>query len=303
VVYGDLFDTFINFKTLFALKIDNVLFVKPEPGQIVTAFASLRHITDDPNSAGSHFISHVKKEDGTWIRIDGHASGEKVIPVQNIEEFLKLEGTIIEDRFIRPVMFLIDNPLLRIRGGDNNNNGRTTPPTTPIRRNNIISTPESYFEKWKEIRDEYDDLVQPVYLSKKTQDKQKTREEAAMIPSNNNDFYNTNKDLEELDDYDRYYKDVKGNKITFDTDPRVFEKLEKIRKLFKFNVLNDDLKKQKLNALIRLAMTPKYEGRIEKVGEANFLQKSEIETGFDESQVKKLIEYLLKSSSNNVIQV
>jgi len=49
-----------------------------------------------------------------------------------------------------------------------------------------------------------------------------------------------------------------------------------------------------------LAMTPKYEARIEKTG---VLQKSEIETGFDESQVKQLIEYLLKATKNNVIQV
>lgn len=301
--YGDIFDTFINFKTLFALKIDNVKFVAPESDEVVVAFASLRHINDDPNSEGSHFIAHVRKEDGDWIRIDGHADDEKVVLVPNIEDFLKLEGTVIENRFIRPVMFLIV-PGMRIRGGDNNNNQRTTPPTTPIRRNDIISTPESYFEEWKEIRDEYDDLVQPIYLSKKTQDKQKTKEEAAKIPSNNNDFYNTNKDLEELDEYDKYYKDVKGNNIKFDTDPRVFEKLKKIRNLFKFNVFNDDLKKQKLNALIRLAMTPKYEARIEKLGEANFkLKKSEYETEFDESQVKKLIGYLLKLSSNNVIQV
>lgn len=293
--FGEVYTTFLNFRKLFALKIDNIKFSSQFETLIndfitnqidrsliyngtdnVVAFVSIRYTSDKPERS-SHYLAHVQKESGDWIRIDGY--DESVVQIDNIDEYLRLEGTIveiksieseivdgnetgnmvevIERKFMKPFMFLLGPRILK-----------RSPPTTPIR------SKKDYFNRWKQIRDEYDDLVQPVYLSQRKIDfrqKQLENNKRVEMPAHNEKFYNPATDVSSLT-IDSYPKDI-GRTRELTTPERLFEKLEKLKSLFSF--IKD---KDQLNALLRVAMIPKYEGILEDGRIFKSTQETDYET-------------------------
>ena len=268
-VYDDAKTTIENMINAFNLS-DNIEMVLDNKNPNIFAFVSILY-AENNQANPSHFVAYVRQPDKNWIRIDNH---DEFVPVKFILDSeiqyykngysgeFKSSFQDINDITVVETKTRMEQPYILF--------ARKVTRKIDLTKNDVLN-------HWKNVRN-YLGMIQPVYLSENRQKERLASQRGPKtIPAHN---------VELFDKADPTYilKDIDENKFAFPdkfqtkggVEAEIVLESSKDLKTLK-SIFNGNVVEIVNNQLIKYAIIPEYEARIEN----GKLVKSNTKTDFD----------------------